>query len=82
MKALKRINLFLFGFILLILSGCGEYIPDTVVYTEVPTTYIVYEYSNYRPVRVYRHRYYNYNHRYHNYNHRYVRPIPHNNRRR
>lgn len=56
MKILKKINLVLFGLILMVLTGCGEYIPDTVVYTEVPTTYVVYDYSKY--YGVYRPRYY------------------------
>lgn len=57
MKTLKRINLVLFGLVLLILSGCGEYIPNTVVYTEVPTTYVVYPryHRVYRPRHYYRH---------------------------
>lgn len=35
------------------MTGCGEYIPETVVYTEVPTTHIyytrVYDYPRYKP---------------------------------
>jgi hypothetical protein len=56
MKSLKKINLILVGLILMVLSSCGEYIPDTVVYTEVPTTYVVYDYPRY--YGVYRPRYY------------------------
>ena len=56
MKTLKKINLVLFGLMLLVLSGCGEYIPDTVIYTEVPATYVVYDYPRY--YRVYKPRYY------------------------
>ena len=42
MKTLKKINLVLFGLMLMVLSGCADYVTDTVVYTEVPTTYVVY----------------------------------------
>ena len=56
MKILKKLKLILFGLVLLIFSGCGEYIPDTVVYTEIPTTYVVYDYPRY--YKVYKPRYY------------------------
>lgn len=61
MITLKKIKLLLFGLLLTILSGCGEYIPDTVVYTEVPTTYVVYDYPKYYSVYQpkYYYRYYN-----------------------
>lgn len=59
MRILNKIKLALIGLILVTLVGCGEYIPDTVVYTEVPTTYVVYDYpryySIYRPRYYYRH---------------------------
>lgn len=42
MKILKKIKFSLFVLILLVLTGCGEYIPSTVVYDETPTTYIYY----------------------------------------
>jgi len=50
MKSLRRIKLILIGLMVVVLTGCGEYIPDSVVYTEVPNTHIiyVYEYPRYR----------------------------------
>ena len=48
MKILKKFKLSLFVLILLVLTGCSEYIPNTVVYTEIPTTtYVYYHYPRY-----------------------------------
>ena len=47
MKILKKIKFSLFVLILLVLTGCGEYIPSTVVYDETPITYITHQYPRY-----------------------------------
>ena len=55
MKTLKRIKFSLFVLILLVLTGCGEYVPNTVIYKETPTTYVYY--THHYPRYYYHNRY-------------------------